>query len=234
MIFIKKKTHVKKNTKYISNIVQDRTRQVFSLPFSVCKNGSIGWNCESHCVSGFYGYLCTTACECEAQQCDKQTGCQSSSHNETCEWSISSSNVMYRFFYCEREWRLKNRFRPIYLSIFWHIYVKKAHNYYKWFSYVKAPVKTLNTISTAFTKNVFTESTDKGDIHERSESAVRKKPIQSNEKQPWILVSFLLIGSLTTSIVGGTAFYFRKGYRTFLFTIIYNLMIAYLLKVECI
>lgn len=101
-------------------------------------------------------------------------------------------------------------------------------------SYVKAPLTTLNTISTAFSKNVFTESTDKVDIHERSESAVRKKPIQSNEKQPWILVSFLLIGSLTTSIVAGTVFYFRKGYKTFLFTIIYNLIIAYLLKVECI
>lgn len=49
-------------------------------------------------------------------------------------------------------------------------------------------------------------------IHETSESAVRKKPIQSNEKQPWILVSFLLIGSLATFVVCGTSFYFRKGF----------------------
>lgn len=99
-------------------------------------------------------------------------------------------------------------------------------------SYVKAPLKTLNTISTVFSKNVFTESTDQKGIHERSVSAVRKKPIQSNEKQPWLLVSFLLIGSLTTFVVGGTLFYLKKGYKTFLFTIIYNLLIAYLLKVK--
>lgn len=84
-------------------------------------------------------------------------------------------------------------------------------------SYVKAPLQTLNKISTAFSKTVFTESTYQMGIHQTSESAVRKKPIQSNEKQPWILVSFLLIGSLTTFVVCGTSFYFRKGYKTFFY-----------------
>ncbi|XP_052717421.1 uncharacterized protein LOC128189725 [Crassostrea angulata] len=74
-----------------------------------------------------------------------------------------------------------------------------------------SPLQTLNKISTAFSKTVFTESTYQMGIHQTSESAVRKKPIQSNEKQPWILVSFLLIGSLTTFVVCGTSFYFRKG-----------------------
>ncbi|XP_065933897.1 uncharacterized protein [Magallana gigas] len=123
---------------------------------TVCKNGSIGWNCGTPCKTGYYGYLFQTPCECKAHLCDIQTGCQSS-QNET------------------------------------------------------SPLKTLNTISTAFSKNVFTESTDQKGIHERSVSAVRKKPIQSNEKQPWLLVSFLLIGSLTTFVVGGTLFYLKKG-----------------------
>lgn len=84
-------------------------------------------------------------------------------------------------------------------------------------SYVKAPLQTLNMISTAFSKTVFTESTDQMGIHETSESAGRTKPIQSNGKQTWILVSFLLIVSLTTFVVCGTSFYFRKGYKTFFY-----------------
>lgn len=39
-------------------------------------NGRIGWNCETPCTTGYYGYLCTTPCECEANLCDKQAGCQ--------------------------------------------------------------------------------------------------------------------------------------------------------------
>lgn len=41
-----------------------------------CRHGSIGWNCESSCTKGFYGYLCSTPCECDAHLCDKETGCQ--------------------------------------------------------------------------------------------------------------------------------------------------------------
>lgn len=82
---------------------------------------------------------------------------------------------MYCFFYCEREWRLKNCFRFIYFFIFWYIYVKKVYNYYKWFFYVKVFVKILNMIFIVFIKNVFIELIDKGDIYERSESVVRKK-----------------------------------------------------------
>lgn len=45
-------------------------------------NGSMGWNCETPCPTGFYGYLCKTACECNAHLCDKEIGCQPR-HNET-------------------------------------------------------------------------------------------------------------------------------------------------------
>nr|XP_034339486.1 uncharacterized protein LOC105346987 [Crassostrea gigas] len=41
---------------------------------SVCMSGSIGWNCETPCKSG---YLCSTPCECEAHLCDIKTGCRS-------------------------------------------------------------------------------------------------------------------------------------------------------------
>ncbi|XP_052717423.1 uncharacterized protein LOC128189727 [Crassostrea angulata] len=49
------------------------------------------------------------------------------------------------------------------------------------------PLKTLYTISSALSMSVSTESTDKGDMHERCEITVRQKLIQSNEKQTEIL-----------------------------------------------
>lgn len=86
--------------------------------------------------------------------------------------------------------------------------------------YVKVPLKTLYTISSALSMSVSTESTDKGDMHERCEITVRQKLIQSNEKQTEILVSFLLIDSFITFVVCST-FVLRKRYKTFLFTLIY-------------
>lgn len=71
-----------------------------------------------------------------------------------------------------------------------------------------------------FQAQVSTESTDKGDMHERCEITVRQKLIQSNEKQTKILVSFLLINSFITFVVCST-FVLRKRYKTFLFTLIY-------------
>lgn len=59
--------------------------------------------------------------------------------------------------------------------------------------YVKVPLKTLYTISSALSMSVSTESTDKGDMHERCEITVRQKLIQSNEKQTEILVSFFKV-----------------------------------------
>lgn len=53
-------------------------------------NGSNGWNCKTPCTIGYYGYLCSTPCECEAKQCDKQTGCQST-YKEICKFYINKN-----------------------------------------------------------------------------------------------------------------------------------------------
>lgn len=58
---------------------------------TVCKNGSIGWNCETPCTSGFHGYLCSTPCECEAHLCDKQTGCQSPQNETSLSTNVSQN-----------------------------------------------------------------------------------------------------------------------------------------------
>lgn len=40
-----------------------------------CDPGSIGWNCQEKCVSGYYGDLCRQPCFCLAKDCDPVIGC---------------------------------------------------------------------------------------------------------------------------------------------------------------
>nr|XP_034339490.1 uncharacterized protein LOC105326481 isoform X2 [Crassostrea gigas] len=40
-----------------------------------CDPGSIGWNCQEKCVSGYYGVLCRQPCFCLAKDCDPVIGC---------------------------------------------------------------------------------------------------------------------------------------------------------------
>ena len=41
-------------------------------------DGRFGWNCDTPCIKGFYGHLCSKSCECTANSCDPVKGCHTS------------------------------------------------------------------------------------------------------------------------------------------------------------
>ena len=41
-------------------------------------DGRFGWNCDTPCIKGFYGHLCSKSCECTANSCDSVKGCHTS------------------------------------------------------------------------------------------------------------------------------------------------------------
>ncbi|XP_078338198.1 uncharacterized protein LOC111135014 isoform X4 [Crassostrea virginica] len=43
-----------------------------------CMDGRFGWNCDTPCIKGFYGHLCSKSCECTANSCDPVKGCHTS------------------------------------------------------------------------------------------------------------------------------------------------------------
>lgn len=58
-------------------------------------NGRFGWNCESSCLTGYYGFLCQTPCECLHHLCDKETGCHSQ-QNETSATNYTPSTINFK------------------------------------------------------------------------------------------------------------------------------------------
>ena len=40
-----------------------------------CPLGTYGLDCNATCSPGYFGYLCTSVCDCPADQCDRKYGC---------------------------------------------------------------------------------------------------------------------------------------------------------------
>ncbi|XP_062585010.1 uncharacterized protein LOC134246652 [Saccostrea cucullata] len=55
--------------------LNDRTKEC-----TECPAGSIGWNCELSCPSGYYGRLCQSQCKCPVSNCHNATGCTGKEH----------------------------------------------------------------------------------------------------------------------------------------------------------
>eukprot|EP00105_Crassostrea_gigas_P021896 XP_011441208.1 PREDICTED: uncharacterized protein LOC105337956 [Crassostrea gigas] len=153
------------------------------------QNGSIGWNCETLCKSGFYGYLCLTSCECGAHLCDKQTGCllpqNDTSTTRTNNHTLTTlSTIVFEGTASQEEYTATTQAR-------------------------KQPTFSGNSVQENTIENVYIETFDQ----KRNISGTSVPSDNSSERRLQNSMSnpiLFFIGSITTVFIGGAFICFRK------------------------